>query len=248
MGSTNIRKAVFLFFYASLFPLLCLEEYGSALSRGPACSSMDPHPGCREPAGDDLGLRRGEGCRPALGQRGAQPDLGLWAVWERPWGVATIDLKTSGRGHYTLFLSPYPQHGRENRHDDRTGRIDARLSMGQARPREDPPYCRGDNRLGGVVSPGRPTRPPAVLARALPATDAGAGRSRRRRVRRWWSGPALDQATISPALLRLALALCVAAQPVGVALDTTRLGGWAVWWAGVVVAGRTLPIGWAVLP
>ena len=33
-----------------------------------------------------------------------------------------------------------------------------------------------------------------------------------------------------------------------VALDTTRLGGWEVWMAGIVVAGRTLPIGWAVLP
>jgi hypothetical protein len=33
-----------------------------------------------------------------------------------------------------------------------------------------------------------------------------------------------------------------------VALDTTRLGPWEVWLAGIVVAGRTLPIGWAVLP
>jgi len=33
-----------------------------------------------------------------------------------------------------------------------------------------------------------------------------------------------------------------------VALDTTRLGRWEVWLAGVVVAGRTLPIGWAVCP
>ena len=33
-----------------------------------------------------------------------------------------------------------------------------------------------------------------------------------------------------------------------VALDTTRLGGWEVWLAGVVVAGRALPIGWAVIP
>ncbi len=89
---------------------------------------------------------------------------------------------------------------------------------------------------------------PAVLARALPAAHAGSGRSRLRRVRRWWRGPALDQATISPALIRLALALYVAAKPVVVALDTTRLGGWEVWLAGIVVAGRTLPIGWAVIP
>jgi hypothetical protein len=87
----------------------------------------------------------------------------------------------------------------------------------------------------------------AALARALPAEHAGSGRSCLRRVRRWWSGPALDQATISPALIHLALTLLAADQPV-VALDTTRLGPWEVWLAGIVVAGRTLPIGWAVIP
>jgi hypothetical protein len=66
-------------------------------------------------------------------------------------------------------------------------------------------------------------------------------------VRRWWQGPVLDQATISPVLIRLALTLVTAGQPV-VALDTTRLGPWEVWLAGIVVAGRTLPIGWAVIP
>jgi Transposase DDE domain len=89
---------------------------------------------------------------------------------------------------------------------------------------------------------------PAALARALPAAHAGSGRSCLRRVRRWWSGPALDPALISPALIRLALALRAADQPVVVALDTTRLGPWEVWVAGIVVAGRTLPIGWAVIP
>jgi hypothetical protein len=88
----------------------------------------------------------------------------------------------------------------------------------------------------------------AALARALPAEHAGSGRSCLRRVRRWWRGPALNQATISPALIRLALTLLVAPQPVVVALDTTRLGPWDVWLAGIVVAGRTLPIGWAVIP
>jgi hypothetical protein len=88
----------------------------------------------------------------------------------------------------------------------------------------------------------------AALARALPAEQAGSGRSCLRRIRRWWSGPALDQATISPALIRLALALLAADHPVVVALDTTRLGPWEVWLAGIVVAGRTLPIGWAVIP
>jgi len=67
-------------------------------------------------------------------------------------------------------------------------------------------------------------------------------------VRRWWRGPALDQATISPALIRLALTLLAADQLVVVALDTTRLGPWEVWLAGIVIAGRTLPIGWAVIP
>ena len=88
----------------------------------------------------------------------------------------------------------------------------------------------------------------AALARALPAEQAGSGRSCLRRVRRWWQGPVrLRQATISPALIRLALTLVAAGQPV-VALDTTRLGPWQVWLAGIVVAGRTLPIGWAVIP
>src|SRR4030095_14991791 len=85
----------------------------------------------------------------------------------------------------------------------------------------------------------------AALARALPAEQAGSGRSCRRRVRRWWHGPALEQTTISPALIRLALTLLADAQPV-VALDTTRLGPWEGWLAGIVVAGRTLPLGWAV--
>jgi hypothetical protein len=88
----------------------------------------------------------------------------------------------------------------------------------------------------------------AALARALPAEQAGSGRSCLRRVRRWWRGPALDQAIISPTLIRLALPLVPTAQLVGVAMDTTRLGPWEVWLAGIVVAGRTLPLGWAVIP
>jgi hypothetical protein len=89
---------------------------------------------------------------------------------------------------------------------------------------------------------------PAALARALPAEHAGSGRSCLRRVRRWWRGPTLDQTLISPALIRLALTVRAADQPVVVALDTTRRGPWEVWLAGIVVAGRTLPIGWAVIP
>src|SRR5215472_9640032 len=47
----------------------------------------------------------------------------------------------------------------------------------------------------------------AALARALPAEQAGSGRSCLRRVRRWWRGPALDHTLLSPALIRLALTL-----------------------------------------
>ncbi len=89
---------------------------------------------------------------------------------------------------------------------------------------------------------------PAALARALPAAAAGAARSCLRRVRRWWSGPPLDQTVVSPQLIQQALALLPPGQGVLVALDTTRLGPWEVWLAGIVVRGRTLPIGWAVCP
>ncbi len=89
---------------------------------------------------------------------------------------------------------------------------------------------------------------PAALARALPAAEAGSGRSCLRRVRRWWGGPPLDQTVVSPQLVAQALALLPPGQAVLVALDTTRLGRWEVWLAGIVVQGRTLPIGWAVCP
>jgi hypothetical protein len=89
---------------------------------------------------------------------------------------------------------------------------------------------------------------PAALARALPAEQAGSGRACLRRVRRWWLGPPLAQAAISRRLVHQALALGPPGQPVVVALDTTRLGAWEVWLAGIVVAGRALPIGWAVIP
>jgi len=89
---------------------------------------------------------------------------------------------------------------------------------------------------------------PAALARALPAEQAGRARARLTRVRRWWTGPPLDQVVVSPQLIQKALVLLPPHQPVVVALDTTRLGPWEVWLAGIVVAGRTLPIGWAVVP
>jgi hypothetical protein len=89
---------------------------------------------------------------------------------------------------------------------------------------------------------------PAALARALPAEQVGSGRACVRRVRRWWTGPPLDQAHISPQLVQMALRVLPPGTRVIVALDTTRLGAWEVWLAGIVVGGRTLPIGWAVIP
>lgn len=89
---------------------------------------------------------------------------------------------------------------------------------------------------------------PAALARALPAEQPGRARARLTRVRRWWTGPPLDQAVVSPQLIQAALALLPPGSAVVVALDTTRLGPWEVWLAGIVVAGRTLPIGWAAIP
>src|SRR5438132_5545708 len=53
----------------------------------------------------------------------------------------------------------------------------------------------------------------ATLARALPAEQAGSGRSSLRRARRGGQGPGLEQATISPALLRLAPTLLAGASP-----------------------------------
>jgi len=88
----------------------------------------------------------------------------------------------------------------------------------------------------------------AALARALPADQAGRGRARLTRVRRWWTGPPLEQTVVSPQLIRAALMLLPPGQPVVVALDTTRLGPWEVWLAGIAVGGRTVPIGWAVIP
>ena len=88
----------------------------------------------------------------------------------------------------------------------------------------------------------------AALARALPADQAGSGRARLTRVRRWWTGPPLEQTIVSPQLIQAALMLLPSGQPVVVALDTTRLGSWEVWLAGIVIQGRTVPIGWAVIP
>jgi hypothetical protein len=88
---------------------------------------------------------------------------------------------------------------------------------------------------------------PAALARAIPTEEAGAGRSCLRRVQRWWHGPAIPLALLLPRLIRAALALLPQEGAV-VALDTTRVGPWEIWYAGMVFAGHTLPVAWAVLP
>jgi len=88
----------------------------------------------------------------------------------------------------------------------------------------------------------------AALARALPADQSGKARARLTRVRRWWTGPPLEQTVVSPQLIQAALTLLPPGQSVVVALDTTRLGPWEVWLVGIVVQGRTVPIGWAAIP
>jgi hypothetical protein len=88
---------------------------------------------------------------------------------------------------------------------------------------------------------------PAALARAIPTEEAGTGRSCLRRVQRWWRGPALPLGLLLPRLIRAALAL-LPQEVALVALDTTRVGPWEIWYAGVVFAGHTLPVAWAVLP
>ena len=89
---------------------------------------------------------------------------------------------------------------------------------------------------------------PAALARALAYEQAGSGRSCLRRVRRWGQGPALAPAEMSPQLIRQALRVPPSSQAVVVAIDTPRVGPWEVGLAGIVVGGRSLPIGWAGIP
>ena len=62
------------------------------------------------------------------------------------------------------------------------------------------------------------------------------------------AGRPWSRGEISPRLIRQALGVHPTSQSVVVAMDTTRVGPWEVWLAGIVVGGRTLPIGWAVLP
>lgn len=89
---------------------------------------------------------------------------------------------------------------------------------------------------------------PAALARAIPSDEPGSARSRLRRVRRCWHGPDLPHDTLTPRLVRAALALLPPATPWIIALDTTRVGGWEIWQAGIVFAGHTLSVAWANMP
>jgi hypothetical protein len=89
---------------------------------------------------------------------------------------------------------------------------------------------------------------PAALARAIPAEESGSGRTRLRRVGRWWQGPELDLGEVTPRLIRAALALLPKGELVVVATDTTRVGPWEVWKAGPSFVGHTLPVAWAAVP
>jgi hypothetical protein len=89
---------------------------------------------------------------------------------------------------------------------------------------------------------------PAALARAIPASEAGSGRTRLRRVRRWWQGPELDLGLLTPRLIQVALCLLPKDTCLVVAVDTTRANPWEIWLVGIVFAGHTLPIAWAVIP
>ncbi len=89
---------------------------------------------------------------------------------------------------------------------------------------------------------------PAALARAIPAEASGSGRTRLRRVDRWWQGPELDLGIVTPRLIRAALALLPKDGTIVVAMDTTRAGQWEIWKAGPSFAGHTLPVAWAVVP
>ena len=165
-----------------------------------------------------------------------------------PWGVATFDEMTQSEAVGTLVLTNTPVMEKEPvmtasdvGYDHIHTWIKSILGPVHATVRVTVAWA-----LLCLLLAQRAT--PAALARALPAEQAGSGRACVRRVRRWWCGPPLEQVYISPRLIHLALTGLPPGTSVVVALDTTRLGPWEVWLAGIVVAGRTLPIGWAVIP
>lgn len=94
----------------------------------------------------------------------------------------------------------------------------------------------------------------SMRARALPSAASVPARQRFKRAARALGRTCLAPATLSPLLVRAALSLLRAAgagpasgEPWLLALDSVRCGRWEVFTLGVVVWGRTLLVGWAVL-
>jgi hypothetical protein len=90
-----------------------------------------------------------------------------------------------------------------------------------------------------------------ALMRALVSPQGVLARQRYRRLARLLDRPWLAPAWLTPALVRAAVALAVAAggaRTARLALDTVRCGPWEVFTVGVVWHGRVLLVGWAVLP
>ncbi|HZO31437.1 MAG TPA: hypothetical protein VFH48_36195 [Chloroflexota bacterium] len=87
---------------------------------------------------------------------------------------------------------------------------------------------------------------PSALARAVLSPAGVAARHRYRRVRRVLTGGRLSSGSLTPVLVRTALALVHDRVP-HLVMDTVRCGGWEVITIGVVWHGRILPVGWEVL-
>jgi hypothetical protein len=88
---------------------------------------------------------------------------------------------------------------------------------------------------------------PADLARALLSARRVPARQRLLRVARSWKCPLLTSGRLTPVLVRAALRLAPATQPL-LALDSVRCGGWEIFTIGLVWHRRTLLVGWTVLP
>lgn len=87
---------------------------------------------------------------------------------------------------------------------------------------------------------------PSALARAVLSPVTVGARHRYRRVRRVLTSGRLSSGSLTPVLVRTALALVPDRVP-HLAMDTVRCGGWEVITIGVVWHGRILPVGWEVL-
>lgn len=95
---------------------------------------------------------------------------------------------------------------------------------------------------------------PTALMRALLSPRPVPARQRYKRLARLLGSPWLTPAWLTPVLVRAALSE-VPPTPSGplaglthLALDSLRCGRWEIFTLGVVWAGRTLPVGWTVLP